>query len=1114
MMSLPTVRERILLHLLAYTYTEQAAVVPFDISQPGIAESLGLARSHVSKELIRLKDHSSHLVSEDIRHVKGSRRRRKVYFLTPQGVIKAKELRDVLMDLMITVKDEEGEHTRRLGEIDQFLDERDPVTSALKYINDELILDLCNRRDLEESFIGRKSELEFLKRQMADVKKGRARVIVIKGETGIGKTRLVMEFKPVAVDFGFRFIEGVCKVETADPYLPFKEAFSTSGDIHLWDYPLNSGLATYPGSELEDRANLDALREAVFYNSAKIIRDISEKTPLVIFLDDLHWADKASLDLFRYMAETFGDERVLLLTTYRPEEIDIDHPLLETLSRMSRKEIYTEIELEPFDIGAIKDLIDDTTGYHMPDPFAEYIHKKTGGNPLFIKQLVDAMQEERKLDPERGVYDTDDISLTIPEVVAGIVNRKLSRLEQGSRKVLDMGCILGSNFTYEDLESVSQINDMVLLDHIDILVDQGILCEDVERDRYYFTHELVREAVYDNVKILRKKKLHGIIAEMMVKKYSDSEEKLFDIAHHYMKADAHAKALNYYIKAGDRAKSVYAHEDAIALYEKGLKLVSGFEGGEKREVSLLEKIGDTYSVLGKYENGREKFRSALDTIGDDDELTTRILRKIANTWLMQGNYEKTMEYLERCFLMCTEDMVEWCVLSNLKGWTHMKTGEYGIARSIFMDELKAAEKLGDRKEISRAHHNVGTIALQRGDFDEAVEHLKNAVDGFSGLGERLKLSKSLNNLGVLYLRRHEIDTALDYHEKSLKNMNEVGDIQGIAMNLNNMGIIYTMMGDHDKALDCHDRSMDIKQKIGDLQGLAESFTNIGAVYEQMGDLKRALRDYDKGLSISREIGDKRGTAELQNDIGWIHNIQGDVIGTLEMLRESLRLRDEIGDIHGQAESHRNIGMVMLKIGKMDKAPEHLDKAFELAKEMDDLNEIATISCISGDLHRQEGNLEKALSYYEKCLSLSVNMIEKELSVTSELGMAKTYLDMGEDDIALELVERALETAVKEELKLEMAVSHKVRGKICRLRGEFKEAQNEFWKCREILSETTDREELPKVYFELARLMDDCDERDTADRYLQDALDGFSESGMVFWMEKLKNYRENKVTTQG
>ncbi len=1105
-MRLPTVRDRIFIHLLSYTRFARGKEVPYEVSQPGIADSLGLARSHVSKEMIRLKKSSSDLVEERTRHVRGSKRRRKVYILTPLGQKKANSIIEGLMKEIITINDENGKRNVTLRELEELLNVKDPITAALRDIDEEGVLDLCKKRDIEEIFIGRERELKLFKELLIDVKKGSARTVIIKGETGIGKTRLVYELKPIALESGFLFIEGVCKVETADPYLPFKEALSGLNDMDH-DEKFTKFLTYDSNSEPETRSSLDALREAVFYDSTRMIMKLSEKKPVVIFLDDLHWADKATLDLFRYMAETFENDRVLLLATYRPEEVNLDHPLVETLSRMCRKNVHMEVDLEPLDKMSTKKLIDVLTGFNTPDNFVGFMNEKTRGNPLFIKQLLKEMQDEGKVSAEKGYYATEDMNITVPEVVERIVHRKLSHLDRAGRQVLEFGCVLGKEFSFDILDSVSELPEMRLLDQIDILVDQAIWCEDAERDRFHFTHELVRDGVYNNIKSVRRKKLHGVVARKMAERYSGTKDRLSDIANHYMEAGLRENALEYYVKAGEHAKSLYAHENAVQLFEKGLTLA--YED-DRKSCLLLESMGDTHTILGNYEEGRRRLEEALGKLDADNTeeigLRTRIPRKIAHTWLMQGSYERSIEYINIGISLGAEHTKEWCILLNVKGWTYMKTGDYHKAAEIFKDELRVAEDLGDEKEISRAHHNLGTIALQSGDFDDATRHLEIAAEGFDSLGEKVKLSKTLNNLGVMYLRKHNIEKALEYNEKSLLNMEEVGDIQGIGMNLNNMGIIYSMMEDYEKALDCHDRSMDIKRRIGDSQGMVESHTNIGVIHEKMGDLERALEEYKKGLSISRKIGDARGTAELQNDIGWIYNLKGKVTDSAEMLRSSLKLREDIGDIHGLAESHRNLGIVLLKKGNMEEALEHLEKGFELASDMDDEYEMALISKCTGDVYHQQERFAEALDNYERSLELSQSVDNKGLIADTYRGMAEVFLDMEEMMSSLECALNALDISKKAKLKLEEAKTRRVHGRILRGKGKMKEAQDEFWKCRELLSETYDNEELPKVFYELAILMAECGEMDTADKYVKDARKGFEESGMHLWVERVKKFK--------
>ncbi len=1102
-MALPTIRERILLHLRNYVRFKHDKVVPFAISQPGIADHLGITRSHVSKEMIRLKEASRDLVEEKIRHVEGSKRRRKVYFLTPMGIDKADSLVDGLAQEKIIIKDKAGKKEISFSEVRHFLNVLDPTTYALKKIDDDRVLDLTRERGKEDLFVGREEELERLKDLLEEVKNGHSRVVLVDGEAGIGKTRLIQEFKPIALDQGFMFIEGSCKTENADPYLPFREAFFElveSEAIGITKF--ENLLSTRVGKEPEDKISLDALKEAVFYDTTSTLRELSKKIPLFIFIDDMHWADRASLDLFRYIAETLDEDRVLLIATYRPEEVSLEHPLRDMISLMGRMGVHEDIELKPFDPHSTKEVIDGMTGNDAPEDFVEFIHGKTRGNPLFIRQLIRDMIEASDIDVENNEYPTEEIELTVPEVVTHIVQRKLSRLTRDARRVLELGSVLGKEFSFDILGSISDLSEMKLLDQIDMLVDQGIWCEHDELDRFYFMHELVREAIYTDLKRIRRKRLHKSVADSMKEHHSRTMSRLSEIANHYRKAEEYDDALDNFIKAGEYAESVYAQENALELYHRGLELTQEVSVDKEYSLSLLERLGDTYTMLGRYEEGREYYLRYLDGLAEDldsKEFMTRMYRKIAKTWLMQGDFEKAMDYTQKGIAIGAEDTLEWCILLNVKGWTYMKKGDYQRASRIFKEELAVAEELRDEKEMARAYHNLGTIELQKGEFDDAGRHLQRAIDGFTELDEKVDLSKSLNNLGVLHLRKHEIDEALDYNKRSLKILDEVGDIQGVAMNLNNIGIIYTEMGKYSKALNSHHKSMDIKNRIGDLQGLAESHTNIGVVHEKRGDLDKALKEYRMSWDIFHGIGDKRGMAESLNDMGWIYHLKGDIEGSLEKLYDSLSLRKELGDLHGIAESYRNLGIVLSDQGSLEKGKEHFEAGLEMAEDAYDIKEIALISKGLADLLVEMGEYSEAREYYIRSMDISEQIEDDAFKVVSSCGLAFAYLHMGEEDEAERLAEEAHELSM--DMDMEHAMAHRVLGTICRVKGRLNRAQDELWNGRDVLKED-DEHELAKILYQQAMVCMDMDEKEMAKRFLEQALEEVERTSSILMMDKI------------
>lgn len=1117
-MPLPTVRERILLHLHGYAHLKNEKEVPFAISQQGIADRLGVNRAHVSKEIIRLKERSDDLIEEEIKHVKGIKRRRKVYFLTQSGQEKADIIYERTLDEIITFREDNYEKKLPIKDVIELLDIKDPLTYILKNIDEDGVLDQKGGQRSRNVFLGRSEELNTLKDLLDSVSGGSSQVAVIKGETGIGKTRLIMEFKPIAMERGFRFLSGACRTENADPYLPFKEAFVELVNLGVVEEEdLIKFLADEETTDADNKYSIESKRRSVFFDTVKTIQDISEIKPLVIFLDDIHWADKATLDLFRYISETLEDDKVLIIATYRPGEVTLDHPLTDTLSRLFRKEIYKEIALDPLDRDSTRGIIEHIVGFQTPGKLVNIIYEKTKGNPLFIIQLVKELIEEGKIGTEGEDMDISDIDISVPEVVSQIVYRKTSRLDDVSRRTLEFASVLGREFSYDTLEMVTGIEELKLLDSIDLLIDIGIISESDDKDSYCFSHELVREAAYNNLKSLKRKKLHRIVAESMEEHYTEIQDNLSDLANHFQKGDQFDKAFRYYLEAGQYAEKVFAHEDAIKLYEKGLEIIDNVEEGNEESLVLLERLGDSYRIFGKYGEGRKKYSNAMkiadliykDITPEGYGFRTRMCRKIAHSWLMQGDYHQTMEFVEKGFSYGDSNSDEWCILLNIKGWAHLKKGGYQLSEDIFDEELCCAKKFGSQREIARAHHNVGTVALQKGEFDKAIEHLEKAVNIFDEIEECLMLSKSYNNLGVLYLRKHNIDRALEYGKKSLKELEKVGDIQGIAMNLNNMGIIYTTIGDFDKALECHEKSMEIKKEIGDKQGMAESHTNLGLLSEKRGELDEAIGDYKKGLKLSRDIGDKRIIAELLNDMGWVLNLKGDMDRALEMLYESLKYQEDIRDIHGLAESHRNLGIVLYKMGKIDQSEAHLKESLKLAEEMNDTREIATLSRWLGDLMCHMGEYDSSLKYYEKGVELSKEIKEKKLEVECLCGIAETHLTKGDKIQALNHANRAMDVAKTIDDRVDRALVRRILGNIYHSKGELKKAQNMLWKSREELALTHEREELPKVYYDLARIMYDLKDKDNAERYLEKALKEFKNNGMELWIQKVSDLKRTR-----
>ncbi len=465
-------------------------------------------------------------------------------------------------------------------------------------------------------FVGRREELDQLKGALENTLSGQGALVMLVGEPGIGKTRLAEEFGVYASLRGAQVLTGRCyEGEVALPYRPFIDMFRQyvrerpDQELH---HQLGEGAPEVAKlvSEVRQRfpdipesppLDPEAERMRLFESISAFVRNAAAANPLVLFLDDIHWADKPSLLLMRYLARSVASERVLILAAYRDVELDRTHPLSEVVATLRREQPYERVLLRGL---PEEDVLAFLTASESSEAVGEgrndlalALYRETEGNPFFIRSVLSHLYEEGQLYREGGVWiaRTNISELGIPEGVREVVGKRLSRLSESCNRMLTLASTMTTGFSWEALKAISDESEAALLD----LLDEALAAQLVSERRgsgagsYDFTHALIRQTPYGELSTPRRVLLHRQIGEALEQLYGDSQERhLAELAHHFFQAAPGGdvdKALDYATRAGDRAVELFAHEEAVGHYRVALQALDlkGTSENQRRSTLLL-----------------------------------------------------------------------------------------------------------------------------------------------------------------------------------------------------------------------------------------------------------------------------------------------------------------------------------------------------------------------------------------------------------------------------------------------------------------------------------------------------------------------------------------------
>jgi len=1005
-------RELILLHLRGLEIENEKGEAPFSITMNGIAKSIGEDRQKIKSVINDLLNEG--LIKKSVKNVKGRKRERNVFSLTKKGKRKEKKIRNRIQEKAITVSTETSTEELKIKEIGKFFEREDPLVKILRNIEDDFILDISQEDEEREKFVGRDKELSKLRGLLEEVKDDGSKTVFISGEAGVGKTRLISEFKPYALEEKFDFLTGTCHSEIADPYLPLKEAFEKyikKQNDHSTTYSHIAFIGTSNGRKVEDKKMFDAERKATFYETTKSIKNIANKTPLVVFLDDMHWTDKASADIMSYITSKTKDSPVLFICAYRPEDLSDENPLKENIHHMvSHTSDAYKIELDPLNLESTGKIIGAQLNTdNVPSSFVKSMHKKTNGNPLFVKECVKHMEEKGIIDVDEKIYPKNTETLEIPDIIHRVVKRRINRIEDESKRILDIGSVIGDVIDFDLLLEMSDINTFDLLDHVDLLVANNLWEEDPNEEKFYFHHSLIRETVYKEIRGVKKRILHKKIADIMEDIYSDElEERYSSLAHHFQKGKEYEKAFEYYTKKVDKSKEMYAHKDAIETYKNILDMIDKLPDSRDKRIEILEGMGDTCNTIGKYEGSREHFRKILD-----EDITPktqiRIYRKISTSFLKQGEFDKAMDIVQKGLSIKDgkeKNVKEYCKLLSNKGWAVLRKGDHERTLGIFEDMIDIAENIEDKKLIAQSQHNLGTIYYYMENINKSSAELKEAINFWRQTDHKKGLSSSLNNLGLVKLSKRELDEANKYFKECLDVCEEIGDSKATAIALNNIGDIYREKGKLDEALDYFNDALDIDKRMADKEGTANCYSNIGITYYIKGDFKKALDYQTQSLDIYKDIGVKTRIAWVQRLIGDTQRDMDNIDKAFDRYEKAIELFKETGENIELSSTYNSMAEAYLKLSEISRAEDIAEKAIDLNKDIKTDQNQGESRKVLGRVYRKKGELDKAKVELDKADELFEDVLEQP-KINYELGLVSK--ERGNLDKAKTLIKNSLDS---------------------------------------------------------------------------------------------------------
>jgi class 3 adenylate cyclase/tetratricopeptide (TPR) repeat protein len=802
-------------------------------------------------------------------------------------------------------------------------------------------------------FAGRERELELLLDGLGRSKTGRGQAFSITAEAGVGKSRLLYEFRKAVTNEDVTFLEGRClSYSRAVAYHPFIDILKANFDIHEGDVDVDIQEKVKRGLKIlgaEETSTLPYLLELLavkdsgiemipMSSEAKKIRIMeafkqialksSEIRPLILAYEDLHWIDKSSEELLKYVLESIAGERILLIFTYRPAFVHTwgakSFHSQVNLNRLSNRE----------SLMMVSHLLDTE---ELDKGLEEFILEKTEGIPFFIEELIKSLKDLRIIARETNRYRiTKNIKeVTIPATIQDVIMARVDSLPEGTKGLLQTVSVVGRESSYDLIKRLTEFTEQELLSQLSQLKDSELLYERgiYPQSTYIFKHALTQEVAYNSLLIKRKKEVHEGIGKAMEAQYPDRLEEHYELlAYHYARSAKADKALEYLDLANRKAAKLNAMEEAKAYFDEAMALLDSLpetDENRQRRISLLTSQGETFMLL-------LKFPEYYDLLTRYEPMAKEL-----------GNPERLGAFYARL------------------GHCEFSFCNYDQAIHTFSKAAELCQSAGNVKDAGYAYVYWEFSHFDRGDFEKVLALKEDVLRSMKQRFNILYHTYALGAASRAYACLGRWDEAVEEAQKALSTAEKYSDNSMISFIAWNLSIAYTWKGDLAQAVEYGNLALEKAPTPADKawaqRSLGWALCRAGEPNRGVELLTAVLPVIQAGRFIAVEI-------PLTCFLGEGQWLSGEDEKAKQTLEKGLEMAERYGVRFELGFAHRLLGEISLK-NNLAQAEKHFEKSIAIFREIKAENELAITYAGYGQLLKEQGEIAQAREFLTDALEI-------------------------------------------------------------------------------------------------------------------------------------------------
>jgi len=811
-------------------------------------------------------------------------------------------------------------------------------------------------------FEGRERELELLLDGLERCKAGRGQAFSITAEAGVGKSRLLYEFRKAVAHEDVTFLEGRClSYSKAVAYHPVIDSLKANFDIHEGDgdfeimekvkrglkmlgvdetstlpYLLellavkDSGIDKIPMSP-EERKNriLEALK--------RIVLGGSEIRPLIMAFEDLHWTDKSSEDQLKHLLESIPGARVLLIFTYRPEFVHT----------WGAKSYHSQVNLNRLSNRESLMMVSHLLGTDELDrDLEEFILEKTEGIPFFIEELIKSLKDLKIIEREDNRYRiTKDIKeVTIPATVQDVIMARVDSLPEGTKGLLQTASAVGRESSYDLIKRLTDLAEQELLSHLSVLKDSELLYERgiYPQSTYVFKHALTQEVAYNSLLLKRKKEIHEGIGSAMEALYPDRLEEHYELlAYHYGRSANADKAVQYLDLANQKAAKLNAMEEAKAYFDKAMELLDTLpetDVNRQRRISLLVNQGEPFFLLLKYPEYYElltRFEPMAKGLGNSELLGAFYARLGHCEWNF-GHFDQAIQRLTIGVELCEAagNIEDAGFAYTWLEWSYLYKCDYDRVLAVEKDLLRTMEQRFNLHWYVRGLVAAARAYICLGHWDKAVEESQKAINVAEEFSENSLVVYATWTLSMVYTWRGDLVRGVEYGKLALQKASTPADKAWVQRGL---GWALCRAGETNKGIEILAAILPILRDARNIPGLIPTACTLGAGYWLAGEDDKAKQTLQEGLEIADQCGVKYYSGFAQRLMGEIA-LKNNPTQAGAHFEKSIAVLQEIRAENELAQAYAGYGRLHKQKGQIAKAREYLVKALKIFERLGTLIE--------------------------------------------------------------------------------------------------------------------------------------------------------------------------------